>query len=154
LLLAGPYLESDGPWPRAWSDIEFGEEVLRDFEQFHCPSHPLSGEIPGAFIINAFASDKVEEWEPQGPIKLAQVRDSSNVFWIGEAADQFGTVDPLSGQNHVYRAETHQAWHPEHLPRQPQERISDDRHDGTANVLFFDTSVRAIHRGTLTLSMF
>lgn len=154
LLLAGPYLAPDGPWRRAWSDVEFGEQLLKEFEQFQCPSHPLIDEIPGGFVINAFKFETKPDWDPDGPVKLVKINNASNVIWVAEAADQFGTVDPLSGQNHVFRAEAHHAWHPEHLPSEPQERISDDRHRGQANLLFFDMSVRQVGRGTMTLEMF
>ena len=63
-------------------------------------------------------------------------------------------TDRLNGQNHVVIAETKQAFRPEHLPGAAAERISDDRHQGKANLLFFDSSVRPVTPGTLKLEMF
>jgi prepilin-type processing-associated H-X9-DG protein len=54
----------------------------------------------------------------------------------------------------VYWPEFHDAFSTEHLPRRSFERISDDRHAGFANVIFFDFSVRSVKRGELKLEYF
>ena len=158
MLLAGPYLNPDLRWQRASSlepeNVRFGEQLLREFEGFRCPAHPLDGEIAGAFVVNAFKFESQPEWDPDGPVKLTKVNNTSGVVWIAEAADWFGTSDRLNGQNHVFIAETKHVWHPDHLPRAPMERISDDRHRGRANLLFFDMSVRPVTRGGMRLDMF
>jgi prepilin-type processing-associated H-X9-DG protein len=154
LLLAGPYLEPDPRWRRARVDIEFAEEVLKEFDGFHCPSHPLAGEIHGTYVVNAFKFESAPAWDPDGPVKLVRVQNSSAVVWLAEAADWFGTSDPLSGQNHIFRAEASHLWRPEQLPRGAEQRMSDDRHLGGANILFFDGSVRRIDRGSVRLDMF
>lgn len=146
MLVLGPYLEQRDDWDTA------GERLLKELEVFQCPAHPLMGEIPGGFCVNAFRFDLRPNWDPGGPVKLARVRNSSGVVWAAEAADFFGE---MSGDvNRVYLSEFHDAWDEDHLPRRAGERLSDDRHRGRANLLYFDASVRLIRRGEMELEWF
>ncbi len=148
MALLGPYVESQGDW----RDPASVAQLLRESPVLQCPTHPLLGEIPGGFVVNAFKFESEPQWDPDGPLRLVKVRDAPNVVWLAEAADLFALE--RQGVNYIFFPEYRDAYKPEHLPRRRIERISDDRHDGRANLLFFDSSVRPVIRGGLELSMF
>ncbi|MEL7239877.1 MAG: hypothetical protein AAGK78_13550, partial [Planctomycetota bacterium] len=96
-----------------------------------------------------------EEWDPDGTVKIVKVRNTSNVILMAEAADTFGEAQgDAFADNYVFLQRFHDAYSPSHLPRQPGERLSDDRHKGRANLLYFDSSVRTIGRGEMQLEWF
>lgn len=103
-----------------------------------------STRVPGA---GDFKFESAPIWDPDGPVKLARVRDPARVVLVAETASAFPEVDIMS-------LRYYDAYRPGHLPRQSGERISDDRHEGTANLLFFDTSARQVRRGAMELEMF
>ncbi len=152
LVLLGPYVAGGQDWEQALEDDAVALEMMRRVRQFHCAEHPLMGEVPGTYVVNAFKFESEPVWDPDGVVKLARVRNPSQVVLVAEAADGFGE----SGDriDLIYRAEFHDAYRPGHLPRQTGQRLSDDRHAGRANLLFFDSSVREIRRGALELRMF
>jgi prepilin-type processing-associated H-X9-DG protein len=153
LLLLGPYVEDRGDWKHAWRSLQYGEQVLRELNAFKCPSHPLADEIHGCYVVNAFKFESAPDWDPDGPVNLAKVQNTSGVIYVAEVANVF-TSETHAG-NDIFRCpEMHDVSHPEHLPRQPQARMSDERHRDKANLLFFDGSVRPLDRGGLTLQMF
>jgi prepilin-type processing-associated H-X9-DG protein/prepilin-type N-terminal cleavage/methylation domain-containing protein len=118
-----------------------------------CPSHPLVGDIPGCFVVNAFAFDTFPAWKPDGPIKLTSVRDPAQVVWYAESADTFAQSE-ADGTNHIYLERYQDVWRPGHLPGGDAERISDARHSGRANLAFFDGSVLSMEAGKLRLERF
>ena len=146
-LALGPYLEQRDDWDTN------AELLSRDFELFQCPAHPLIGQIPGGFVVNAFRFETQPDWDPDGPVKLNKIGDSSGVVWLAEAADLFGG-SALGNVNDVFLPQFHDVWRPDHLPRRGNERISDDRHRGRANLLFFDASLRPVRRGEIELEWF
>ena len=151
LVLYGPYLD-DG---RDWTDPN-AIDLVYDSDLMQCPSHPLAGKIPGGYVVNAFAFERApEEWDPDGPVKVSKIGNSSGVVFILEAADTFGETDgDAFNDNFLFIPRYHDVYSPEHLPRRGGERISDDRHKGSANVMYFDTSVRPVQRGGLELEWF
>ena len=130
--------------------------VLRETDALQCPAHPLVNQIPGGYVVNAFAFERApDEWDPDGPVKLVKVQDTSNVIFVAEAADYFGESNgDAFADNYVFLQRFHDLYSPEHLPRRGGERISDDRHKGRANLLWFDTSVRTVKRGGIELEWF
>ena len=62
--------------------------------------------------------------------------------------------EPSSAGDRIFRLQYHDVYRPGHLPGGDGERLSDDRHHGSANLLFFDFSVRDVRRGKLTVSLF
>ena len=147
MVQAGAYLKDTEDWESARTNFPLSERLLQDTELFHCPEHPLAGEVPGTYVINAFRFESKPDWNPDGPVKLAQIREGGDVVWIGEAADQ------MRGAS-ILLPEFHDAFHPEDLPGGSRERLTDSRHNNATNILFFDSSVRRIARGKLTLPMF
>jgi prepilin-type processing-associated H-X9-DG protein len=73
--------------------------------------------------------------------------------WVLEAANDFPGTGP-GGIPQIFLVQYHDVYSPDHLPRQAQQRISDDRHyKRQANVLYLDAHVGLIRRGELTLQM-
>ena len=155
VIALGTYARPEEPWPEAMDDAALAERLARETQVLQCPSHPLVGEVPGCFVVNAFKFESQPTWDPDGPVKLAKIQNSSEVIWAAEAADVFGGVATgADGRNQIYDPRFHDVWEPGHLPRAGAERVSDDRHAGRANLLFFDASVRAVRRGGVELRMF
>lgn len=152
LVLLGPYVGPGQNWERAGDDDAVALELMRASRPFHCTEHPLRSEVPGTYVVNAFKFESEPVWDPDGVVKLARIRNPSEVILVAEAADRFG--ESGDRRDLIYRAEFHDAYRPGHLPRQAGQRLSDDRHMGRANLLFFDSSVREIRRGALELGMF
>ena len=154
-LVAGRYLVPDEPWDRTMWDETFGEKLVGELDVFRCPSHPLGGVV-GSFLINAFAFETRPNWRPTGPVKLSAVRNAPGVVWIAEATDLYGTNDFLTSGDYddIYAVDTHAVWLPKHLPGGAAPRVSESRHRGRGNVLWFDASVRAVRPGELRAEMF
>ena len=157
----GKYLDPRTDWDDAAISVtgngtedRSGDELTKTSEVLQCPAHPFVGQIPGGYVVNAFRFDYRPNWDPDGPIKLAQVKNSSGVIYVAEAADVFGIMGANAGQNGVFDAALHDIWGEDQLPRQPAERISDDRHHGRANLLYYDGHVQAIRRGEIELDWF
>lgn len=139
--------EGNRDWELARTSFPLAERLLLETELFHCPEHALAGEVPGTYVINAFRFESKPDWNPEGPVKLSQIREGADVVWIGEAPDQVRGASILS-------PEFHDVFHPEDLPGGTRERLTDSRHNHATNILFFDSSVRRVARGELTLPMF
>lgn len=156
MMLLGPYIEDRGTqWQDALTDEFLATTLMRETAVLQCPSHAFIDDVPGGFVINAFKFETKPTWDPDGPVRLTRIQNSSQVVWLAEAADEFGeNRDDRLPSNHVFWPEYRDAYNPDHLPRRARERISDDRHLGRANLLWFDTSVRSVRRGELTLEMF
>lgn len=156
LILIGPYLNDLGEqWLEAQSDGTLAIELMRTTGVYQCPSHPLVGEVPSCFVINAFKFESRPDWDPDGPINLSKIQNPANVAWVLEAADVFaGSRPDRDPPSIIFWPEFHDVYRPEHLPREGRERVSDERHGRVANVLFFDFSVRSINRGELKLELF
>jgi len=118
---------------------------------YQCPSHVMM-DIPTGYVINAFAFDTQPDWKPDGPIQIALIRNPSQLPWMFDCANNF-PLRELSLPDKIYGVEFHDVYDPRHLPRGPRERISDDRHGTTANVLYLDTHVSVIHKYELKLEM-
>ena len=134
-----------------------GVELTKASDILQCPAHPFVGQIPGGYVMTAFRFDYRPNWDPDGPIKLSQVKNSTAVIYVAEAADLFGDEGNTTngaGENGVFSAQLHDIWSENQLPRQPGERITDDRHRGKANLLFYDGHVNAIRRGEIELDWF
>lgn len=124
---------------------------LPDVRLLQCPSHPVQG-IPTGYVVNAFAFESAPDWAPDGPIKIGTISQPSELPWLLEAADSFDGADPTGVVDPIFGVQFHDAYDPRHLPREPQQRLTDDRHVGsTANVLYLDSHVSLIRRGELTL---
>jgi prepilin-type N-terminal cleavage/methylation domain-containing protein/prepilin-type processing-associated H-X9-DG protein len=152
LILLGPYVGDSAAWQAARDDDELALNLMRQGRLFNCAEHPLNGQVPGTYVVNAFKIESDPVWDPDGPVRLSRVRNASDVVLLAEAADRFGESSP--GQNWIFRPDFHDAYRPGHLPRGSGQRLSDDRHEGRANLLFFDSSVRDVRRGALELRMF
>lgn len=128
---------------------------LWNVKVLQCPSHPVEG-IPTGYVINAFAFESSPNWAPDGPIKRTAISRGSVLPWVLEAADEFIGFDSTGEVTQmIFGVQFHDVYHAEHLPRMPQQRISDDRHVGrTANVLYFDWHVGVVRRGELKLEQF
>ena len=131
-----------------------GVEQTKTSDILQCPAHPFLGQIPGGYVVNAFRFDYQPNWDPDGPIKLVRVKSSSAVVYVAEAADVFGIEGSNTAENGVFSAALHDIWNENQLPRQPAERISDDRHHGRANLLYYDSHVAAVRRGEIELEWF
>lgn len=147
MIALGPYVDPRDDWDTA------GKTLTRELDVLQCPAHPLLGEIPGCFVVNAFRFETKDAWQPAGPVALATVQNPSGVVFLAEATDLFGD-DADTGGNAIYEPRYHDAWRPADLPGGTGERISDARHRESANVLFFDNSLRTIRRGEMKLEWF
>ena len=147
MVVLGPYIEQRDDWSTSGDDLVFELDI------FQCPAHPLLGDIPGCFVINAFSFETQPNWEPSGPVALGSVKDASRVVFLAEAADLFGGIADTGG-NQIFLPRYHDCWSPIDLPGGRANRLSEDRHDGQANVLFFDTSVRTVRPGDMQLDWF
>jgi prepilin-type N-terminal cleavage/methylation domain-containing protein/prepilin-type processing-associated H-X9-DG protein len=126
------------------------ESALPDFRPLQCPSHPLTGRIPTTYVVNAFAFETQPSWAPDGPVKLTAVRNPSTIVWLAEASNVFDPDEFM-----IYEPRFADVYAPDHLPRQPRQRIADDRHANlSANVLHLDGHVQTIRIGFFTLEMF
>jgi prepilin-type processing-associated H-X9-DG protein len=103
--------------------------------------------------MNAFRFDLRPRWDPAGPARLGSIRNASSAIWLAEAADLFGDVH-ADDTNHIYLAQYHDSWLPEHLPGGRWTHISDDRHGESANVLRFDGSIHSQLSGTISIDQF
>lgn len=154
------YNQEYGPvWVTAISryiGIEFSGSwsVFKTSRIYQCPAHPTPG-IPTAFIVNCFAFNSAPLWTGAPPLRLSAAKNTSQLAWLAEASDRFGTFDNGSTFDDVFFEPYHIARSPSHLPRQTHSRISDQRHGGRqCNVMFLDGHVESIGRGKLTLEMF
>ncbi len=141
MVLLGPYVDPTANWD------DDGVALTHQHGVYQCPSHPLVGDIPGCYAVNAFAFDTFPLWRPDGPVRLARIKNPANVYWLLESADLTG-VD-FNGRDGIYAPQYHDVWLPAHLPRREQQRITDARHGGRANVGYFDTSVRPVKEGDI-----
>lgn len=133
--------------------FEKGEKVLKENSLFNCQSHPLDGQIPGSYVINAFRFETAVVSEAQGAGPITRVQNPSEVVWLAEIADRFD-FPTYAGVNGIYLLEFHDVFSASQLPGRKHPRITDDRHDGDANFAFFDGSVRVISAGDVSLRMF
>lgn len=127
---------------------------LPRFRTLQCPSHPLAGEIPATYVVNAFAFETAPNWSPDGPIKLTAVSRASEVAWIAEASNVF-FPDPRPDFGMIRQVQFFDVYDPEHLPRRDRQRLADDRHvQRSANLLHLDGHVSIVRLGELTLERF
>ena len=134
--------------------LDGGRDLLQvdlpRFQPLQCPTHPLTGKIPTTYLVNAFAFETQPNWAPDGPVKLAAVRNPSTIVWLAEAADRFDPEESM-----IYQPRFADVYAPDHLPRRPHQRLADDRHANlTANVLHLDGHVQTIRIGFFLLEMF
>lgn len=155
MLLLARYMTDEETWNQAQVAPAVADRLMKETPVLRCPSHPFDGEIPSGFVINSFRFETAPAWQPEGRCRLSNIRNSSGVAALAEAADLFGEDgDRHHKANRVFFSIYHDVWHPSHLPGERYERISTDRHAGRANLLMFDCSVKSISPGELTLEMF
>lgn len=154
LAAIGPYITQDDRWDDAKEGATLGQEFLREFSVFSCPAHPLAGEVPGTYAVNAFKFESQPRWDPDGPVKIGRVANPSGVLLVVEMPDQVGGRAMLDGRNGIISPVYHDLFSPSHLPGGGASRMTDTRHNGASNGLFFDMSVRIMWEGTVKLESF
>ena len=141
-----------------------GVPLTKELEVLNCPTHPLLGQTPGGYVVNAFRFDLnldpndpaalPGDWDPDGPLRLSRVQNTSGVVYVAESADVYGNNQGPEGGDGVLNPALHDVWAENQMPRQSAERISDDRHEGRANLLYYDGSVRPVRRGEIEIRWF
>ena len=145
-----------GLWEGGDDDAAYdaGVLVLRQASLFNCPSHPMLGNIPGTYAINAFnAADRKRSPKGSGPI--TRVRNASEVVWLAELVnDQWAGTGTVGGVPPIYFPEFHTVRGSGDLPGTAGSVITDTRHIRDANFAYFDGSVKPIPEGQVRLRMF
>jgi type II secretory pathway pseudopilin PulG len=147
-------------WYSGYRDAK--EEDLRRVKVLTCPSHPLAGDVPATYPVNAIAivteGGTARRWSALYS-KPGSIRNSSEIvymtelrnWWRGsEEDDRLGYGAP------IFIPSLHDIAHIDHLPGRSQSpvAVSPARHGKFNNALMFDFSVRAMDPRDMTMRDF